>query len=100
MNKIINGKRYDTKTATLKGKFSCGSKSSFHYWEENLYQKKTGEWFLYGVGSALSKYSDCSDGRSWGIEKIMPYTEDEAKEWAEKYMLADKYEELFSKVEE
>lgn len=100
MNKIINGKRYDTTTANLKGRYEYSNKFSFSYWKEELYQKKTGEWFLYGDGSACSKYSACGDGRSWGIEKIMPYTESEAKEWAEKYMSADEYEELFGRVEE
>lgn len=100
MNKIINGKKYDTETASLKGNFEYGNRTSFYYWEEELYQKKTGEWFLFGSGQGLSKYSDCIDGQRWGIEKIMPYTEEEAKEWAETYLSADKYEELFGKVEE
>lgn len=100
MNKIINGKRYDTETATLKGRYDYSNRGSFEFWKEELYQKKTGEWFLYGEGHALSKYSDCGGGRSWGIEKIIPYTEDEAKKWAEKYMPADEYESLFGKVDE
>ena len=100
MKKIINGKKYDTETAQLKGTFKCGNRSSFHYWKEELYQEKTGEWFLYGDGGALSKYSDSYGGNSWGIEKIIPFSESEAKEWAEEYLSAEEYEELFGSVEE
>lgn len=100
MNKIINGKRYDTETAKLTGVYSCGIRTSFSFYEEKLFLKKTGEWFLYGSGGPKSKYSDCGDGNMWGIEKIIPYTEDEAKKWAERHMDADEYETLFGKVEE
>lgn len=100
MNKIINGKRYDTQTASLKGTYQYLNKFSFNYWKEELYQKKTGEWFLYGDGNALSKYNDCGGGQSWGIETIIPYSEDEAKAWAAQYLSADKYEELFGPTSE
>lgn len=58
------------------------------------------QWFLYGDGGALSKYSDSYGGNSWGIEKIIPFSESEAKEWAEEYLSAEEYEELFGSVEE
>ncbi len=49
MKKIINGKRYDTETAKLIGSDGYSNPSDFNYWSEDLYQKKTGEFFLYGV---------------------------------------------------
>ena len=48
MKKIINGKRYDTSTAILIGsaRYSHGD---LEYLTEELYRKKTGEFFLYRI---------------------------------------------------
>lgn len=102
MNKIIKGKRYDTETAQ---EIYCASsnvgRGDFSFWEETLYKKRTGEYFLYGEGGAMSKYRTVIDQNNWsGGEKIVPLSLDEAKEWAEKYMTADEYEEEFGTVEE
>ena len=101
MKKIINGKKYDTKTAKEMG---CWSNNyycnDFNYCEETLYRKKTGEYFLYGEGGAMSKYSQsCGNMRSGGAEIIL-MTEAEAKKWAEKHLDCDEYEEIFGEVEE
>lgn len=52
-----------------------------HYVEE-LYLKKTGEFFIYGKGNALSKYAfdNPAGGREPG-EEILPVSFDRAKEW-------------------
>lgn len=51
MKKIINGKKYDTDTAKEVGYSNNGLLSTdIDYIEETLYQKKTGEFFLYGEG--------------------------------------------------
>lgn len=102
MKKIINGKKYDTETAK---KIDCASsmylKTSFSYWEESLYQKRNGEFFLYGEGGPSSKYSvHVSENEWYGGEKIIPLTEQEAKQWAEQHMSVNKYEEIFGEVEE
>ena len=48
MKKIINGKLYDTDTAKEVFAISCGNgPSDFHYYAEQLYRKRTGEYFLY-----------------------------------------------------
>ena len=100
MKKIINGKRYDTNTAKLIGEASYINRTDFHYWTEELYQKRTGEFFIYGKGGPASRYSRSTGQNSWsGGEKIIPLTINEAKEWAEKYLDGDEYEELFQ-VEE
>ena len=101
MKKIIDGKKYDTETAKLKGSYSSGvNRTSFSFYKEELYQKKTGEWFLYGSGGATSKYSECGDGYSWGTDEIIRYSEADAKKWAERYMSGDEYIECFGEVEE
>jgi hypothetical protein len=101
MKKIINGKRYDTETATLIGSARYGYPSDFEYWAEDLYRKKTGEFFLYGEGGPMSRYSRSTGQNEWsGGKEIRPLSLKEAQEWAEKYLDADKYEEVFGRIEE
>lgn len=99
MKKIINSRLYDTGTAEFIESYDNGYfENDFKYYSEALYRKNTGEYFLHGVGGAMSKYSEpCGHGMSSG-EKIIPYTEEEAKAWAEANMSADAYMELFGAV--
>lgn len=101
MKKIINGKRYDTETAQLIGSASYSNRSDFRFWSEELYRKKTGEFFLYGEGGPASKYGRKIEQNTWaGGEQIIPLTLKEAQEWGEKYLDADEYEEVFGRIEE
>ena len=50
MKKIINGRKYDTETAKHIGSRSEGQPGNFEYFTEDLYLKKTGEFFLLGDG--------------------------------------------------
>lgn len=97
MKKIINGRRYDTDTAEFIGAGSSDyAVNDFNYFKEDLYLKKTGEFFIHGIGNAGSKYSESTGYNSYqGGERLIPLTEDEAKKWVEKYLDADAYEELF-----
>ena len=105
MKKIINNKRYDTETAKQiaeTGSWEQGiGPSDFNFWSETLYQKRTGEYFLFGEGGPLSKYSKPyeNNGSQSGY-KIIPLTLGQAKQWAEKAMDADEYEANFGPVEE
>lgn len=102
MKKIINGKKYDTNTAKEIGRYvSYGSWGDFRHYEETLYQKKTGEFFLWGKGGPMTKYAVAVDTNSWsGGESIIPLTLDGAKEWCEHNLTADEYEKIFGEVEE
>ena len=101
MKKIINGKVYDTQTAECVGEQSWGNMSDFAYCNEELYRKRTGEYFLYGVGGGMSKYAQSSGQNSWGWgEKILPLTLAEAQAWAEEHLDGDEYEKIFGAVEE
>lgn len=102
MKKIINGKMYNTETAKKVGEWWNGySTRDFHYCEETLYQKKTGEFFLYGEGGALSPYTKSCGQNCWsGAEEIIPMRESEAREWAEEKLSADTYIEIFEEVAE
>jgi len=104
MRMIINGKKYDTDTASWCGNHSnLGQvgKSNFRWVDEDLYQKMTGEFFLAGSGGAMTRYAEpCgTNGKcsGWGI---FPLKEHEAKEWAEKYLKYDEYVEIFGEPEE
>jgi|SRR5690554_960523 len=101
MKRIINGRRYDTETAKLVGYTSYSTPGDFNYWCEDLYLKRTGEFFIHGQGGPMSKYSQQVGQNEWtGGQEIIPLSLSEAQEWAEKYLGADEYEALFGKVEE
>ncbi len=100
MRRIINGKKYDTETAELMAEYKISNRRDFNFLEEELYRKKTGEFFLYGEGGANSKYREEVALNEWsGGEAITPLSEDEAKRWVEAYA-DDEYEAIFGEVEE
>ena len=72
MYKIINGKTYNTDTAKMVGEW-CPEipRNDLSFFEECLYRKKTGEFFLHGCGNANSKYSrNCEIGRASCRERV------------------------------
>jgi len=106
MKKIINGKSYDTETATLLAEHSEKGKPHLaENFTEKLYIKRTGEYFLHGEGGRDSKY-----GQRYGHsgmynpdgsgEKITLLTVKDAKQWAEGYISGEEYERIFGDVEE
>jgi hypothetical protein len=59
MKKVIEGKVYNTASATELGSRSYGTNlRDFHYVSESLYVTKNGAFFIAGEGGALSKYSE------------------------------------------
>ena len=102
MKKIIAGKKYDTETAKALGEYWNGfGFNDFAYVSETLYLKRTGEFFLHGVGGASSKYSQRIGNNSYcSGERIIPLSEAEAREWAEEHLECDEYEKIFGEVEE
>ena len=93
MKKIINGKKYDTTTATRIARDTnfCGSTTESDYYASDLFKKKTGEYFVYDFGNSRSKQPG---------EKITPVTEQEAKEWCEEHLDGDEYEAIWGEIEE
>lgn len=101
MRKIINGKRYDTNTAVPCGIYTCGSRDVEHSYSEVLYQKRTGEFFLYGEGGSQSPYAKEATINYWkGGERITPLSEKEAQEWVRKHLTDEEYKRIFSVVDE
>lgn len=94
MKKIINGRQYDTDKAQYMGGDSGGE--GFTYWSEELYQKRTGEFFLYGEGGARTRYARAISDNSWsGGEKIIPLSLEAAREWAEEHLDGEKWTAIF-----
>ena len=101
MKRIINGKKYDTNTASLiyRATANCPC-SDFAYWEEELFLKKTGEFFIAGEGHGFTKWASHngnSSGYGYGLE---PISLDEAKEWVSRHCTVDLYEETFGTCKE
>lgn len=101
MKKIINGKLYDTETAKKVGEYSnAGGWRDFNHFEEGLYRKRTGEYFLHGEGGPMTQYAR-RDGSGWtGSAQIIPMSYDDAKKWAEEHLDADDYMAEFGPVSE
>ena len=102
MKKIINGKKYDTETATVVAEWSNGRNyGDLYRCYETLYRKQTGEFFLYGEGGAFSEYSRRTGSNEWSSgSEIIPLSEGDASEWLAEHADGDKYEEIFGAVEE
>lgn len=102
MKKIINNKNYDTETAKELGSWSnMVDYGNFSQFSETLFQKKTGEFFLYGKGGPMTKYAVAVGQNSWsGGSRIMPLSFQEAREWAEEHLDGDEYEAIFGEVAE
>lgn len=102
MKKIINNKVYDTETAKMLGRMDNGCGYNDLNWVcESLFRKKTGEFFLLGEGGARTRYASSVGDNSWSSgSAIIPIGEERAREWAEHYLKADEYENIFGKVSE
>lgn len=102
MKKIINGKLYDTEKAKCVGEWSNNrGYSDFSHVEEELYRKRTGEFFLYGKGGPMTQYAKSCGNNAWsGGSEIIPLTAGKAREWAEEKLSVDDYAEIFGMPDE
>ena len=98
MKKVIDGKVYNTETATKVAEWSNGlSYSDFNNENEELYVTKKGNWFLYGEGGANSKYRKSNGNSAWGSSNIIAMSELDAYKWLEKNNELDAIESYFPK---
>lgn len=97
MVKIIDGKRYNTDTATEILHYWNGlSTSDFRNVSETLYITKNGNYFLCGEGGPMSKYAVSNGNTTSGSSDIIPLTKEQAFEWCESFGNAKDTEEYFS----
>lgn len=101
MKKIISGRKYDTDTARLVAEWESGYPGDFQHFTETLYKKRTGEYFIHGVGGPASKYARSAGLNSWsGGSAIIPQDYESAREWSEAHLDPDEYEAEFGEVTE
>lgn len=99
MKQIINGKIYNTDTATQIGEYWNGlAASDFGYCYEILYRTKRGAYFVHGMGGAASAWSEAVGDARTGSEGIKPLTEREALDWAERNEWSETVLEHFSHI--
>ncbi len=97
--RIIDGKRYNTETATLVARWSNNyAPNDFEYCAEKLYRTPRGNWFTEGKGGAMSKYSQPGFCGGWtgNADVITPQSPDEALAWLEERNEVDAIERYFS----
>jgi HicB family len=91
MKRIIDGKTYNTETATLVAKAHQHPEDDFHFNE--LYQTRHGAYFAY--------HGDWSrDAEGPGFADIMPLLPSEAQSWMERHAWAELIEEHFGEQPE
>ena len=99
MKKVIKNKLYDTEKAKFLGEFqNMEDIQNRSYIREALYQKKTGEYFLYGTGGADTRYAESVGARWTGGEKILPMDYDAAQRWANENLSSEDYDEIFGTI--
>ena len=101
MKKIIDGRTYNTDTATLLCSSEYGYPRDFDWYTEDLYRTRKGAYFLYGEGHASSPYASRCGQHEWGPGdgwKVL--TEEEARDFVEENGSTDKYIEAFGEPEE
>lgn len=100
MKRYINGKVYDTETAHEIGSYAnAGNWRDFSHYEETLYRKRTGEFFLHGEGGPMTAYRISTGQNTWsGGAKIVPMTVKEAEAWAEEHLTTDEYDAAFGEI--
>lgn len=85
MRQVINGRVFDTATATeICSKHYRGGRSDFQWHETTLYKSPRGAFFLAGRGGPMSRWARAVDGggRSSG-DGIQLLTEAEARAFME-----------------
>ncbi len=100
MRRSVDGKVYDTATATEICDISRGHSGDFNQVSAELYVTKKGAYFIAGWGGAMTRFATpTSDGNGReGDDGLIPLSEKEALGYCEEFA-PDKVEEYFE-VEE
>lgn len=83
------------KQSPMDGAKCMGTKSGYGICEE-LYQKESGEFFLYGKGGLSTKYAVHCCGNLIAGSKIIPLTNQSAQQWVKTNLSDADYATIFS----
>lgn len=89
MKQKIGRKTYDTETAKELGKQSVGYLGDSYGFEEVLYRKEDGEFFLYCAGGENSQYPN---------EGIVAMNDEDTREWLTRICGAEYTEQVFAET--
>ena len=97
MRKTIKGKQYDTATAKRVGFIAADVPDSDPaYWRDELFMKRTGEFFLATVGGKASKYRKPWGLKDWvGSTAITPISAEDARVWVKEHLTEQDYSYYF-----
>jgi hypothetical protein len=95
---IIDGRRYNTATATEIASYWNGlSLSDFHTLTETLYRTPKGAFFLVGSGGALTSYSkSCGNNSYCGGTRWTVLSDEDAFKWLQDNEYTEQLETLFA----
>jgi len=93
---IIDGKRYDTTTATKLATYGNGLDiSDFRNVTEILYRTPCGAFFISATGGPYSKYAIVEGNRRSGDSRIVVLSNKEAQAWLEEHQYVKTLEKYF-----
>jgi hypothetical protein len=99
MKKIIEGKIYNTETATKVASYDNDLPTNdFKNYSESLYRTNKGAWFLAGEGGPMTPYSRYNGNTTSGGRDIIPLEKGEALAWLASHDETDAIEEYFADV--
>lgn len=97
MIKIVNGKSYNTETAEKlahwENEYGYGDN---HFMSEELYRKKSGEFFLVCEGGSYTRYGH---GYEMGLH-VYPMSFEEAQKWVADHQPGYEYVKIFGEPAE
>ena len=101
MKRVIQGKVYNTDTATLICEVGNGlGASDFDGWYGDLYRSPKGHYFIAGSGGARTMFGEGNGRTIWGTSGIILVDEADAQEMASKALDGDAYIIAIGQVEE
>jgi hypothetical protein len=85
MKAVVNGKTYNTETATEICELPCNAqgRGDFHWHETALYRTQKGAFFIAGSGGPASMWRESVSNGSIGGRGVRPVSEQEARDYME-----------------
>ena len=98
MRAIINAVRYDTDKAIKLGNARGGMPGDVRAYDETLYRTPDARrYFIAGWGGAKTRWAERTGDNMWSDGRsILPLSEKEALDWAEKHLSPDAIDVEFS----